>query len=363
MLKEIDNKKTKGLNQKNSNYYDLEQLSFGVIERIDDVLIELGITEFELYPDRVSFACPIHGGDNSEGASILTEGVGNWQCFTHGCHNKCGKSVLGFIAGVLSDEPNFGHAVKWVAKFLDAKPTGAGNRDSFLSYYSKNKSKITECKYDKSILKGLEIPSPYFLRRGFSREVLTKYDVGLCMTKGRQMYKRSVVPIYDNSYESIIGCTGRSIYEQCPKCKCFHYDGMKCPDNKGLYRKWRNNKGFQGESVLYNYWFAKEHIENSMTAIVVEGQGDVWALEEVGIHNSVGVMGDSLNPGQLDLLNKTGVINLIFALDNDDAGIRSRENIYNQCCDLYNIRFLELPSKDFGDMKLEDRRNFIKKSL
>lgn len=354
--------------QKNSNFYNLEDMSISVIDNIESILEHFGITEYNRYTNRISCPCPVHEGDRDEGFSILTEGVGNWRCFTHFCHHDYTGSIIGLIRALLSKkeqkEVSFKDAIKWIAEYLNIERSQPDHKnDTLLSYYTHKRVEKRDSIIPKESILNLEIPSPYFLKRGFSKEILQKYNVGLCMERNKQMYKRSVVPIYDENYKYIVGCTGRSIYEECKKCKQFHHLKQQCPNKPNIYCKWKNSKGFLRDNHLYNYWFAKPFIEKSMTAIIVEGQGDVWSLEEAGIHVGLGIMGDSITSKQFELLNKTGIINLVFALDNDKAGTKSRERLYNLFCGLYNIKFLDIPKKDFGEMNRKEIKDFIRTSI
>ena len=99
-----------------------------------------------------------------------------------------------------------------------------------------------------------------------------------------------------------------------------------------------------------------EIIKLYKTAILVEGQGDIWALEESGINIGLGIFGTSLSNYQLIKLESLGVINVIIATDNDVAGITAKYNIIEQLERSYNIITISLSSKDIGDMP----RNEIK---
>ena len=70
---------------------------------------------------------------------------------------------------------------------------------------------------------------------------LNKYDVGLCTNPQRPMYNRVVAPIYDTEYKTMVGCTGRSIFEACPKCGTYHNPQRDCPspEKQWLYSKWK----------------------------------------------------------------------------------------------------------------------------
>ena len=49
--------------------------------------------------------------------------------------------------------------------------------------------------------------------------------------------------------------------------------------------------------------FAKEFIKESGIVILVESPGNVWRLEEAGVHNSVAIFGSSLADRQKMILD------------------------------------------------------------
>src|SRR5690606_3684009 len=68
----------------------------------------------------------------------------------------------------------------------------------------------------------LALPAQYFVERGFHPKVLDRYDVGVCHHPSSQMFNRAVAPIYDDNHRFMVGCTGRSIFPECKKCKHYH---------------------------------------------------------------------------------------------------------------------------------------------
>ena len=162
----------------------------------------------------------------------------------------------------------------------------------------------------------LEIPCEYYINRGYSSDVLDKYDVGLYNKRNRV-----VVPVYDDSYKYVAGFLGRSVHDQCKKCKKWHDSKHKCPNKVYEIKeceKWLNGS-FESTNYLYNYWFAAEHIRKTGVAILVEGAGDVWRLEENGIHVSLALFGTDLTDSQRILLDRSGALSIIVMLDSDEA--------------------------------------------
>lgn len=328
--------------------------------------------------------CPVHGGDRDSAFNIFHSGdiVGNWRCFTHNCHKHFQPSILGFVRGLISKqkygwtntrdtdrECPFREAVEFLTNFVGGESIedlgidySALEKNKFSSQIeniysrSRNKSKFTLDVPREKVIGNLDIPSKYFLSRGYTKEILVKYDVGLCATPGKEMSMRAVAPIYDDNHQLVVGCTGRSIYDACPLCNTYHNPTMqKCPTNKQkfLYAKWKHNKGFPAEDFFYNYWFAKDHIQNSGVAVIVESPGNVWRLEEAGIHNSVAMFGARLSDGQRHILDKSGALTLVVLTDPDKAGTLALQEIIKSCGNSYTIHSPKVGVGDIGETEVK----------
>lgn len=313
-------------------------------------------------------SCPVHGGTKKSSFNIFHSGdeiIGNWRCFSHSCHEHFHPSLTGFVRGYLSHtkygwrdkrdfdkECPFIEAIEFLKKF-----TNTNNKD--LSSITIDYMAIEQHKFSnhmkniyareeptrtldlprETVVRSLDIPAEYFTSRGFSKGVLKKYDVGLCTTPGREMTMRAVAPIYNDTRDRVIGCTGRSIFEVCPICKSHHNPTHECPQDYNIWKfcKWRHNYGFKGENYLYNYWFAKKHIAESCIAIIVESPGNVWRLEEAGINMSVATFGAHLTDGQRFILDRSGALALIVLTDPDEAGRLAARAIRESCGSTYSI--------------------------
>lgn len=163
----------------------------------------------------------------------------------------------------------------------------------------------------------------------------------------------------------MVGCTGRSIYEKCNTCKCYHNPTEECPheDYRWKYSKWKHNTDFKSQNHLYNLWFAKEHILNSNTVIIVESPGNVWKLEENNIHNSVAIFGSSLSDRQKMLLDSSGAMNMIILTDNDEAGKKAADQIKLKCQNTYRIFIPKISKSDVGEMSTQEINQEIKPLL
>lgn len=320
-----------------------------------DLLKSLGIEYIE-FPNRYSFACPIHGGDNPEGCSIFTDGIssrGNWQCWTQHCESEFTNSLFGFVRGVLSEKRNrkvsLNETAEYCSEFLDLDVNDIQDLERN-SNDSKNILDIFNKKIDlkfhdisrEEIRAKISIPADYYIGRGFKKETLDLFDVGFCFEKNRPMSGRVVVPVYDDGY-NYIGCVGRAVQ-----------DAMK--------PKWLHSKGFK-KSALYGLNVAKKSIRDTQTVILVEGQGDVWRMYEAGYKNCVGIFGSSINEDQLLLLEKSGALNLVILTDSDEAGEKACNQIIKKCGRRFNYFRPKISTKDVGEMSVEQIKDELSPQL
>jgi 5S rRNA maturation endonuclease (ribonuclease M5) len=365
------------------NQQKLKILSDRLCDEIEPLLSYFGI-EFKTLPKMITMSCPIHGGDNPSALNLYPEGDryrGNWKCRTHQCEEIFKSSILGFIRGIIShqehnwrvngdDTCSFAEALAFAQKFInqnlddikiDKRHQEKSNFVNTVNYINEKKSTIVTHKVARpQVRKALNIPSQYFLNRGYTPEILSKYDVGDCLISTKEMFNRAVVPVYDISNSYMVGCTGRSTFEKCLKCKT-HHSADNCPKDSELWlnSKWRHSKDFKTQEHLYNYGFAKEYISKMNYAIIVESPGNVWRLEEAGIHNSLAVFGSSLSDKQKILLDISGALSLLLLMDNDEAGTKAVEMIKKKCNKTYNIFTLNITYDDIGCMTIDQIQSDI----
>lgn len=373
---------------KKSHSYDqtkLKYLADLLCDDIDRLLEVLGIESYKNLGKMISMSCPIHGGDNDSALNIYHQGDhyrGNWKCRTHHCEETFKGSIIGFIRGCLSHNSHgwqkagdtvcsFKEALDFATLFteqdLDKIKISKKHKEktafvNTVKYISKdNKNIVTNGVNRANVQKSLLIPSQYFIKRGFSPEVLIKYDVGDCVIDGKEMYTRAVVPIYDDSHKFMVGCTGRSIFDKCGVCKGYHDTSEVCPigDKLWKYSKWKHNFGFKTQDYLYNYWLAKDIIKEKSAVIIVESPGNIWRLSEAGIHNTVAIFGSSLADRQKMILDSSGAMTIITIMDNDEAGHKAAQQISQKCSKTYNIMNINIDHEDIAAMTIEQIRTEI----
>lgn len=342
---------------------NFEDLNNYICENIEEVLVKFDI---DLRNNGYFYvgSCPIHGGDNKTAFNIFVEGhtkVGNWICHTHHCEKHFVNNAIGFIRGVLSHRKfhwmegskkvfSFNKTIEIIKEKLNLSNISKNKKNKSLDILTsanipiKEKPKTSWSK--KTVRDKLIIPSPYFLSRNYSSEILDKYDVGDSKLNDGLFANRAVVPIYEDCGKKIIGFTGRTVLKD--------YQELSIS-------KWCNSKGFSKKDYLYNYNYAKEHIKNTGVAILVEGPGDVWRLEEAGIHNSLAVFGSTLSDSQQIILESSGALCLVLLFDTDSVGVKSKEKLQSLLSRIFNILNPDFPEgyKDIGEMNTEEVKNFL----
>lgn len=356
-----------------------EQAGDAVTEILDELQVEYFRNGKKLYGP-----CPVHQGDNHMGFSVFLDGHtcrGNWQCHTNGCHqyknvnpSGFGNTMLGLVHGILStknSKTTFTDAGNWLKTFLKIDKDFKINpedveRRQWLRQASTFINSVSEPNKITTIAaarKNLIIPSPYFIKRGFSPDILDLYSVGDCMNPNKEFYCRAVAPIYDMDLEHITGATGRSLWSQCSNCEQWHNPKEGCfvtPKHSKKKSKWYNSEGVSVGSCLYNLWYATNMIKNTRQVVLVEGPGDVWKLEEAGIHNSVALLGKNMSDEQQILLEKAGAIDIICLLDQDEAGRNGCDAIKTRMSNFFRLLFPTISKKDVGELSVNEIEKQVK---
>lgn len=365
----------------NARLYVLQTL---LAARADELFGELGVS-FNRSSKMFYGCCPIHGGDNPNGFNLYPEGEtvpGFWKCYTRRCADHFAKNFIGFIRGVLSHqrfnwEPRnsdkkvgFADAVGWACKFLDVELGSISvdyvdlERRRFtagMGVLTRTGEQGRGLGLSRSQVRArLELPARYFVERGYSRDVLDRYDVGFCSDAKRPFFGRAVVPIYDEDYRFALGFTARSTHPRCETCELWHAPNLPCSDaDPACSSKWTNSEGFRREHSLYNFWFAKRFISQTGTVCMCEGPGDVWRLEEAGISNGVAMLGAELTDPQQIILERSGAVDVVLLTDQDEAGQLARAKLAKQLGRSFRIHSPELPSKDLGGLSPEKTKEIL----
>jgi hypothetical protein len=296
---------------------------------IREVLTELG---YSLRDYGKEFrAKPIYRNSDNATALAVNKQTGRWADYALGASGRFEELIkLTLNLNSVTD------AKKW----LD------GKGPAFVNVPEKPTIKVNRA-YPIEILQELIPDHTYWNKRGISTETLRLFKGGLS-TKGK-MAGRYVFPVF-NSKKEVIGFAGRDIYDNSsrPKWKLI-----------GDKSEWRYPM-FVNLSIIQKY----------KKVFLLESVGDMLALWDAGIQNTMVLFGLKLGPARLKFLLSIDPSKIIISLNNDfeqseNHGEIAAESIRKDL--LRNFDGNQIVSclpikKDFGEMSKEEIKEWYKKA-
>lgn len=305
---------------------DVEKLIELADEHITDILTALCL-EWREENGWIVLQCIFHGGDGWN----LKYRDKSFYCFSQ-CQR--GYSIINLIQKVL--ELDFLDATRWLCNELGIDNTGVAidkqkieirNRLKRLKGMKSKKRQLEYQPVNQDVLDTIETCIPqYLLDQGFSKETIKHFDIGYARIG--VLVNRVCFPI-DAPDGTIISVSGR----------------LPNAGELGL-PKYKIVQGTDKSHTLYN--ISRVDPQDSYV-IVVEGFKAVMSLYEYGFKSCVALMGASLGEIQRNLLLRMGR-KIIVIGDNDEAGRRMAQSVYNQCS-----RFAEVVKVDLGQFTDVDK--------
>ena len=184
---------------------------------------------------------------------------------------------------------------------------------------------------------GQSVGLSYFEERGFSEEIIRKFQLGYCLNERDAFVRTAVAKGYNQEYLQKTGLVtirneqpvdnyrGRVIFpihNQSGKVLGFGARILVKSDRAPKYINSPENDIYVKSKVLYGTYFARHAIDRLNECLLVEGYTDVISLHQAGIENVVASSGTSLTTDQLRLIKKF-TNNLTILYDGDNAGIKA----------------------------------------
>jgi len=308
--------------------------------------------------------CKQHGGDrNNYTAFSWRPDIGKWVCWTHHCEDARGNDIFGLVSSVLGT--NFKDTGKWIYERLEEKNVDVSTDTLPLEIQSRGTVLHTHEPLKEEQLKFLQMDPEYLIQRGFSKEVLRDYQVGLWQRLGTFMHDRVVFPIRDHE-GFLVGYTGRTIH---PKS---YFEDKGLQFTKWIHGRYFNQWPRRGDlltgSILFNLNRSKYRLGQNKSMIIVEGPLDGMKLEMAGIHNWVATLGTKFSANHRTLLVKYGVTDLHVAYDNDEergpkklkAGEDGFKRVELIVGDIFNVHRVNIPGHDCGELSTEQLQSLFK---
>lgn len=299
---------------------DVDKLIELADENIIDLLTTLDL-DWKEENGWLAMPCPFHQGRDRN----LRYRNKSFYCFSQ-CQRS--YSIINVVEEVL--ELNFTEAVKWLCNELGVDNTGLKVDQTKLSIKNtlkqlkSMKSKKHEVKYrqvDQTVLNSIDKCVPqYLLNQGFQKNTIKHFDIGYARTG--TLINRICFPI-DAPDGTIISVSGR----------------LPNATDLGLPKY----KIVQGTDKSYTLYNISRIDPDDGYIIVVEGFKSVMSLYEWGFKSCVALMGAFPSKIQRNILLGLGR-KIIVVGDNDEAGRRMAQSIYNQC-----NRFAEVVKIDLSE--------------
>ena len=211
---------------------------------------------------------------------------------------------------------------------------------------------------------GQSVGLSYFEERGFSEEIIRKFQLGYCLNERDAFVRTAVAKGYNQEYLQKTGLVtirneqpvdnyrGRVIFpihNQSGKVLGFGARILVKSDRAPKYINSPENDIYVKSKVLYGTYFARHAIDRLNECLLVEGYTDVISLHQAGIENVVASSGTSLTTDQLRLIKKF-TNNLTILYDGDNAGIKAALRGLDMAIEEgLNVKLALIPDKEDPD--------------
>lgn len=279
--------------------YNGEQLK-SMAEQIDLADYISNTQELHKVGGDYKIECPFHNGDNTPSLHIYTE-QHRWYCF--GCHK--GGDIYEWIK--LYEKVSFQEAVEKVAQLTGNEVIDCIESESV--GFFKTLNKCLDHKKDDVSRQQLDYKTDYedkykdelpseWLNEDMTPEALKAYNIRIDESANRIVYP---VLDADDIFISVKGRTRNPYYKDIKIPKYINYYGIGTID---FFQGWQQ---------------AIKEIKNRKSVIIFEGIKSCIKTYGWGIKNTVSSETANLSDGQLDLLIKTGIGEVIIGWDNDQS--------------------------------------------
>jgi len=185
---------------------------------------------------------------------------------------------------------------------------------------------------------GKNIGLSYFKERGFSKDTITKFELGYSPDQWEAFSAQAIKDGYqeqfivesglsvkrDNGtlYDRYRGRVMFPIHSFSGRVIAFGGRTLKSDKNVPKYVNSPESEIYHKSSVLYGLYFAKKAIREEDNCYLVEGYADVISVHQAGIENVVASSGTSLTVEQIRLMGRL-TKNITILYDGDAAGIKA----------------------------------------
>ena len=326
--------------------------------------------------------CPFHNEKTPSFTVSPSKGI--YKCF--GC-GEGGNSV-----SFLMDKEHYSYpeALKYLARKYNIEIVEQAMTEEQVERASEKDSLYIISKYAKDFFtnelweseEGKTIGLNYFKERGYSEEIIKKFELGYSPKSKDALSKKSIKNQY--SKESLLK-SGLSIeidkealidrFRERVIFPIHSFSGRILgfggralnPNAKAKYQNSPESLIYNKSKILYGIFFAKNAISKNDNCFIVEGYTDVISLHQKGIENVVSASGTALSIDQIKLISRfTNNISILF--DGDSAGVKaSFRSVDLILKEGMNVKVIPFPENEDPDSfakqnTSEDLKTFLEKN-
>ena len=326
--------------------------------------------------------CPFHNEKTPSFTVSPSKGI--YKCF--GC-GEGGNSV-----SFLMDKEHYSYpeALKYLARKYNIEIVEQAMTEEQAERASEKDSLYIISKFAKDFFtnelwqseEGKTIGLNYFKERGYSEEIIKKFELGYSPKSKDALSKKSIKNQY--SKESLLK-SGLSIeidkkalidrFRERVIFPIHSFSGRILgfggralnPNAKAKYQNSPESLIYNKSKILYGIFFAKNAISKNDNCFIVEGYTDVISLHQKGVENVVSASGTALSIDQVKLISRfTNNISILF--DGDSAGIKaSFRSVDLILKEGMNVKVIPFPENEDPDSfakqnTSEDLKTFLEKN-
>ena len=184
---------------------------------------------------------------------------------------------------------------------------------------------------------GKAIGLSYFKERGFTDDIIKKFELGYCLDTWDSFTNEALKKGYDIKYLASTGVTivrenkqfdrfkGRVMFPiHSMSGRILGFGGRTLSSDKktAKYVNSPESEIYHKSKILYGIYHAKKEIAKQDNCFLVEGYTDVISFYQSGVENVVASSGTALTSDQIRLVNRL-TKNITVLFDGDAAGIRA----------------------------------------
>jgi DNA primase len=282
--------------------------------------------------------CPFHNEKSPSFSVAPNKGI--YKCF--GC-GKAGDSIQ-FVMDL--EGLSFPEAIKHLAEKYGIEIEEDKRLPADQEIYNERESLYIVLNYAANFFKeqlhhheeGRSIGLSYFKERGFSSQIIEKFDLGYSLNqwdgllkaakaaghseelleKAGLIIKKEEGKVYDRFRNRVMF----PIHSVAGKPIAFGARILIKDKKQPKYINSPETDVYHKSDVLYGMFQAKQAIRSKENCYLVEGYTDVTSLHQSGVENVVASSGTSLTTGQIHLISRYSK-NITVLFDGDAAGIKA----------------------------------------